>query len=183
MFATIEILGGIFNVSKTKHQKINDSFILNNLSYICKMQFKIIDKDKKRYLDLLLLGDEQESMIDRYLEKSQLFVLDCQGVKAVFVVCIVDYETIELKNIAVYPEFQGQGFGKMCLDFIADYYRGKYRRLIVGTGEVPSTMGFYEHCGFKYSHRIKNFFTDNYTHTIIEDGIVLKDMVYLSKAI
>lgn len=27
------------------------------------------DRDKKRYLELLLLGDEQESMIDRYLER------------------------------------------------------------------------------------------------------------------
>lgn len=33
------------------------------------MNFKQITGNKKRYLDLLLLADEQESMIDRYLER------------------------------------------------------------------------------------------------------------------
>ncbi len=34
---------------------------------------KIIN-DKKAYIDLLLLADEQESMIDRYLERGEMFV-------------------------------------------------------------------------------------------------------------
>ena len=39
--------------------------------------------NKKRYLDLLLLADEQESMIDRYLERGDMFVLsDNNEVKA-----------------------------------------------------------------------------------------------------
>ena len=42
--------------------------------------------NKKQYLDLLLLADEQESMIDRYLERGELFVLEDEGVKAVGVV-------------------------------------------------------------------------------------------------
>lgn len=45
-----------------------------------------ITNNKKQYLDLLLLADEQESMIDRYLERGELFVLDDGGVKAVGVV-------------------------------------------------------------------------------------------------
>ena len=38
---------------------------------------------------------------------------------------------------------------------------------------------FYEHCGFTVSHRIKNFFTDNYDHPMYEDGVQLVDMIYL----
>ena len=34
---------------------------------VCDVQFRQIDRDRKRYLDLLLLADEQEDMIDRYL--------------------------------------------------------------------------------------------------------------------
>ena len=30
--------------------------------------------DKKEYLSLLLLGDEQESMIDRYLDRGEMYV-------------------------------------------------------------------------------------------------------------
>ena len=37
--------------------------------------------DKKEYLPLLLIGDEQESMIDRYIQDSDMYVLDDGGVK------------------------------------------------------------------------------------------------------
>ncbi|NLL01275.1 MAG: GNAT family N-acetyltransferase, partial [Clostridiales bacterium] len=39
------------------------------------MEIRIIDKNKKKYLDLLLLADEQEEMIDKYLERGILFAL------------------------------------------------------------------------------------------------------------
>ncbi len=39
------------------------------------MEIKIINKNKKQFIDLLLLADEQESMIDRYLERGDLFAL------------------------------------------------------------------------------------------------------------
>ena len=34
-----------------------------------------ITENKKRFLNLLLLADEQESMIDKYLERGELFAL------------------------------------------------------------------------------------------------------------
>lgn len=37
---------------------------------------------KRLYLPLLLLADEQEDMIDRYLERGDMYVLDDEGVKA-----------------------------------------------------------------------------------------------------
>lgn len=55
--------------------------------------------------------------------------------------------------------------------------------MIVGTGDVPSSVEFYKSCGFEYSHRIENFFTDNYDHQMFEDGVLLKDMVYLKREI
>lgn len=53
--------------------------------------------------------------------------------------------------------------------------------MFVGTGDTPSTLSFYEHCGFRISHRLKNFFIDNYDQPIYEDGKQLTDMVYLRK--
>ena len=74
------------------------------------------DRDKKRYLELLLLGDEQESMIDRYLEKGDMYVLQEEGKAAgVCVVTAESEEILELKNIAVAPEYQHQGWGKLSL--------------------------------------------------------------------
>ena len=53
--------------------------------------------------------------------------------------------------------------------------------MLVGTGDVPSALTFYNKCGFTESHRIKNFFIDNYDHRMFEDGKQLIDMVYLKR--
>lgn len=145
------------------------------------MNISRISYNKKQYLDLLLLADEQESMIDRYLDRGEMFTLVDGGVKAVCVVTDEGDGVCELKNIAVVPDAQRQGYGKKLINYLITHYSGKYSKLIVGTGDVPSSLGFYESCGFSYSHRIENFFTDNYDHIMIEDGILLKDMVYLSR--
>lgn len=60
-------------------------------------------------------------------------------------------------------------------------YHGHYIRL--GTGEIPLTLSFYKSCGYKVSRIIPNFFTDNYDHPIIGDGVTLRDMIHLSKRI
>ena len=39
------------------------------------MDIKEVKEGKKQYLDLLLLADEQENMIDRYLTKGTMYVL------------------------------------------------------------------------------------------------------------
>lgn len=139
--------------------------------------------NKKQYLELLLLADEQESMIDRYLERGDMFVLEDNGVKAVGVVTDEGNRTCELKNIAVIPASQRQGYGKKLINYLISHYSGKYTHMIVGTGDVPSAIGFYQNCGFKYSHRIENFFIDNYDHLMVEEGVLLKDMIYLKQNI
>lgn len=143
-----------------------------------------IKDDKKKYLDLLLLADEEESMIDRYLQRGVMFVmLDNSGaVMAVAVVTVESNGIVELKNLAVAVAEQGKGYGRKMVDYVCDYFSGN-ETIYVGTGEVASTMGFYEHCGFRYSHRIKDFFTDNYRIPIYDDGVLLTDMVYFKKDI
>ncbi len=58
-------------------------------------------------------------------------------------------------------------------------YWDQYRLMQVGTGDSPLTVPFYESCGFRRSHCVKNFFTDHYDHPIFECGKQLVDMVYL----
>ena len=140
-----------------------------------------IKENKKQYLDLLLLADEQEDMIDRYLESGTMYALYDDGVKAICVVTDEGSGVLEIKNLAVAPAYQRKGYGRAMIDFIAETYRGDYAVLQVGTGESPLTIGFYESCGFTISHRVKNFFVDHYNHPIIEQGVQLVDMVYLRK--
>lgn len=146
--------------------------------------FVRIDRDKKRYLALLLMADEQESMIDLYLERGTMYALT-DGDEAVGV-CVVTYEgskVLEIKNIAVSPEHRGQGLGRLMIKHIEREYADSCDILRVGTGDSPLTIPFYEKCGFREVGRIKNFFTDNYDHPIFECGRQLVDMVMLEKAI
>ena len=52
------------------------------------MKIQIIKENKKQFLDLLLLADEQENMIDKYLFKGDLFALYDDDLKSV---CCVTY--------------------------------------------------------------------------------------------
>ena len=145
------------------------------------MEILKIKSDKKKYMDLLLLADEQEDMIDRYLDRGTMYILDDDGVKAE---CVVTEEAdgiLEIKNIATNPKYQRNGYGKKLIDFIIEKYSGRYAVLQVGTGDSPLTIPFYEKCGFRRSHIIKNFFPDHYDHPIYEDGVQLVDMVYLKR--
>ena len=147
------------------------------------MKIREVTDCKKEYLALLLLADEQEDMVDRYLERGTMYVLEDGGVKAECVVTDEGGGILELKNIAVKPDCQGKGYGKALVDFLVQTYVGQYTVLQVGTGDSPSTIPFYESCGFRRHHLVKNFFTDHYDHPIYECGVHLVDMVYLQREI
>jgi GNAT superfamily N-acetyltransferase len=140
-----------------------------------------ITENKKRFLDLLLLADEQENMIDKYLPSGDLFALYDMDLKSVCVVVSVGSEACELKNIATYEKYQGNGYGRALINFICEYYKKEFKSMLVGTGETPAILSFYESCGFVQSYRVKNFFTDNYDHPMFDGDIHLVDMIYLKK--
>lgn len=137
--------------------------------------------NKKQFLNLLLLADEQEDMIDKYLESGDLFALYDEDLKSVCVVLAIDSESCELKNIATYPHYQGKGYGRALIEFVVNFYKHNFKTMFVGTGETPSILKFYESCGFEISHRVKNFFIDNYDHPMFDGDIQLIDMIYLKR--
>ena len=145
------------------------------------MDIKEVTENKKECLSLLLLADEQEDMIDRYLERGRMFVLDDDGVKCECVITDEGDGVLEIKNIATVPEHQGKGYARAMLRYIEDNYKVHYSVLQVGTGDSPLTVPFYEKCGFVRSHTVQGFFTANYSHPIFEGGVQLVDMVYLRK--
>lgn len=85
--------------------------------------------------------------------------------------------------MATYEKYQGKGYGKALIKFIFDFYKNDYKTMLVGTGETPAILSFYESCGFEQSYRVKNFFTDNYEQPIFEGETQLVDMIYLKKNI
>ena len=147
------------------------------------MKITEIKSNKKQYLSLLLLADEQEDMVEQYIDRGTMYVLVDNGVKCECIVTDEGNGILEIKNIATVPEYQGKGYGKALIDFVAMKYKEQYSVLQVGTGDSPFTIPFYEKCGFIRSHSIKNFFTANYDHPIYESGVQLVDMIYLQRAL
>ena len=145
------------------------------------MRIYEVSENKKKYMELLFLADEQEDMIERYLEKGTMYVLEDDGIKGECVVTEEDRNVLEIKNLAVVPDCHKKGYGRALIEFIAEKYREQYCILQVGTGDSPLTIPFYEKCGFVRSHSVKNFFTDNYDHPIYECVVQLKYMIYLRK--
>ena len=77
--------------------------------------------------------------------------------------------------------FQRNGYGRAGLQ---KCYELSQQMGCEGRIVVHATWGagsFYEHCGFRVSHRVKDFFTNNYDHPVFDDGKLLADMVYLRK--
>lgn len=136
--------------------------------------------EPSRHMALLLQGDESEVMIERYISGCELFT-GCIGGTLV-AVCAVAREgenVIEIKNLAVSALWRRHGIGRRMLRYAESLFPGQ--TVMLGTGEAPSTLRFYESCGYDYSHRVKDFFTRNYPEPIIEEGVRLRDMVYFRK--
>ena len=73
------------------------------------MELRQIVTGKTDFMDLLLLGDEQEDMVMKYLERGEMAALfDGEDAIALSVVTKEGENLWELKNIAVLPAFQGK---------------------------------------------------------------------------
>ena len=140
-----------------------------------------VKENKKQYLPLLLLADEQEDMVDRYLDNGKMYVLYDNGFKCECIITDEGNGILEIKNIATVPQHQNKGYARTLIEFIVKNYKEQYSILQVGTGDSTLTIPFYEKCGFIRSHIIPNFFTDNYDHPIYEGEVQLVDMVYLQR--
>ena len=137
--------------------------------------------DKKQYINLLLEADPSEKMIEKYLKDGDLFVLRYKDdVACIAVVTKLDNDTVELKNIVTKEEFRGKGYAKKMIKYLADNYKQRYKKMLVGTTE--NNIPFYVKQGFdKYEETIKNFFIDNYEKEIWDGDLQCIDMYYYSK--
>jgi GNAT superfamily N-acetyltransferase len=145
------------------------------------VDIKIVESGKRQYMDLLLLADEQESMIEKYLDRGLLFALFDGDLRSVCVVTDEGGGNYEIQNLATYEKYQGKGYGRRLIHYVCNYFKGKGKVMYVGTGDSPLTVPFYEKHGFTFSHDIPNFFLDNYDHPMFENGKQLIDMIYLKK--
>ncbi len=149
-----------------------------------KLHIKPIANKEEIPFDLLELADPSRSQINSYLNKGFCFI-GCVESKTVGVLVLnkISSTVIEIKNIAVKDTEQGKGFGKALLKYSEKISQELgFEKLIIGTGNSSiGQLALYQKEGFEIDRIEKNFFLNNYTKPIFENGIQCKHMVILEK--
>lgn len=143
-------------------------------------KYENLNRDQLR--PLLLIGDEDEMQLDKYIDKGDIFIASDAG-KRVGVALLIENQAtcIELKNMAILPEYQGHGVGSAFIDYLLACYSDDYKQMLVGTGDADfQNMAFYMKAGFRFSGIRKAYFV-SYEKPIIVNGIDLQDMVLLTR--
>ena len=141
---------------------------------------RVSDAEKLQYRDLLLLADEQWSLIERYLPRGEMWVLaDGGSVRAECVVTDEGDGVCEVKNLAVDASCQRRGYGRAMVEHVKRMYASRFSRLRICTGDSPLTVPFYESCGLSIVRRDPGYFLRAYDHPIFEAGKQLTDLVVL----
>lgn len=144
-----------------------------------------ITGEREDYLPYLLVADEDEAIVRSYMNDGELYAIRCGEHLAGVALLIEQSETIiELRNIAVEPEFQGKGIGKIALQMISESSRAKsYTQVVVGTANSSiDNIAFYQKAGFRMEKIEKDFFS-SYSVPIYENGIRAVDMIIFSRAL
>lgn len=132
--------------------------------------------------DLLLLADPSREIVEAYVTEGECYVADenCDII-GVFVIVPLPEVTVEIKNIAIREDRQGQGIGKKLLQEAINVAKSKgYEHIEIGTGNSSiGQLALYQKCGFRISGVVKDFFIDYYNEVIMENGIQCMDMVRL----
>ena len=133
---------------------------------------------------LLLDADPSWNALSKYLESSEIYIaLLKDEIIASMVIHPLDAASLEIKNIAVAEEYRGRGIGQMLLKKATQIALTKTAgTIIIGTSN--SSIGqlyLYQKTGFEIMDIKYNFFLDNYTKPIFENGIQCKHMIILRK--
>lgn len=146
------------------------------------MEFEITRLGHKETLprELLLLADPSNEMIDKYIFESEVFIArHGADVAGVFVLVPHATDEMELRNIAVHPNFRRQGLGKeMIKQAVRVAKLEGFNFLIAKTAD--SSLGvqeFYKKMKFEHYLTVKAHFVKYYPEPIMEDGLQAIDQL------
>ncbi|MFD1141438.1 GNAT family N-acetyltransferase [Larkinella insperata] len=125
---------------------------------------------------LLLLGDENQQLIDMYRPRSLAYQLTLADQIVGICLLQVNGPAGEIMNIAVEPAHQGQGLGKSLLQHVIEDARQQgLVRLVIKTGNSGiGQIALYQRQGFELTDVHYNYFLQHYPDPIWENGIQCK---------
>jgi len=135
-------------------------------------------EDRERLLPLLLLADEDETVVCSYIDEGELFAIRDGDQDIGVLLLTAEGNVVEIKNLALDEEHQGKGLGREAVEFAKRRARELgAERLVVGTADAArDTVAFHEHVGFRRTGIRAGFF-DAYPTEIWIDGVKARDMV------
>lgn len=147
-----------------------------------KNSIQFLDPKEPMPWDLLLLADPSKEMIQGYLSDSQLLVYRLEEIVGVLVYQGIGENEVEIKNLAVAPEYQNQKIASQLLTAFFNEVQGNYQTALVKTGDYPpKPLALYQKFGFEIATVQKDYFVLHYDEPIVEDGKQLKDQIILRK--
>lgn len=148
------------------------------------MKIARIKKYEQAHFQLLLLADPNRHLIEQYLKSSFGFeMLEGENLIGLIVLTPIDQFKIELKNLAIDPKYQHQGYAQKLIQFVTEYAAQRnYHEMVVGTGTTSFVQLYlYQKMNFRCFAVKTDFFIDNYSKPIFENGLQLRDMLLLHK--
>jgi GNAT superfamily N-acetyltransferase len=140
------------------------------------------------WVPILELADEPR-VLRRYLHDGVLLgIADAAG-DPLGAVLVIERKpgVAELKAVAVADSFQGHGLGTRLVEaVVAEIARHGEHLFVVGTASSGvRQLAFYQRCGFRLTHVERDFFTEDtgYPSSLVENGIPVRDMVWLEREV
>jgi len=148
------------------------------------LAFNKFDKEEQLPYELLLLADPSKDLVNEYLKSSDIYVARYNAeILGIVVLFPLTTEAVEIKNVAVKTEFQGQGLGRFLIaNAVQVAVLNRQKSICIGTAN--SSIGqlyLYQKLGFEITDIKRHFFTDNYAEPIYENGIQAKHMLILTR--
>lgn len=135
-------------------------------------------------MELLLSADPSREKVEAYFKRGECFAAFIgEEISGVYVLLPTRPGTVELVNVAVALQYQGQGIGKKLVQHaVQTAADAGYRTMEVGTGNSSvNQLALYQKCGFRIVSVDLDFFTRHYPEAIYENGILCRDMLRLTR--
>lgn len=143
-----------------------------------------LEEGEQAPMDLLLLADPSEKFVADYVKRGNCWIAEVSDTAiGVYVLIGTRPETVELVNVAVREDVQGQGIGRrLVLHAIETARKDGFRTIEIGTGNSSvDQLRLYQKCGFRIVGVDIDFFVRHYDEPIYENGIQCRDMIRLNQ--
>ncbi|MCL1936758.1 MAG: GNAT family N-acetyltransferase [Defluviitaleaceae bacterium] len=144
------------------------------------MIFRVIDKNREDFMNMLLIADPDEKIIKSYINKGDLIIMEDKD--KIIGICHfkpLDIINVEITNIAIDETLHNKGYGSTILKYTINFIKNKgYKSIFIGTGNSSiSNIAFYQKNGFDLFDLWINYFLYKYDDKIYENGIQCKHML------